>query len=107
MNPKTEPFIRTREIISSTPWGGWVKSDMPLELRQRMFLPFWSESRLRRHLEMLKAFGFNSIQITVPTVALWCGADLESWRQRQLFMLKIARELGKIGRAHVGTPVTL
>jgi hypothetical protein len=94
MNQKTEPFIRTREVISSTPWGGWVKSDMPLELRQRMFLPFWSEARLRRHIEMLKAFGFNSIQVTVPTVALWCGADLESWRQRQLFMLKTARELG-------------
>jgi len=94
MNSKTKPFIRIREVISSTPWGGWVKESMPLELRQRMFIPFWSEARLRRHFEMLKAFGFNSIQVTVPTVALWCGADLESWRQRQLFMLKTARELG-------------
>jgi hypothetical protein len=94
MNPKTEPFIRTREVISSTAWGGWVKRDMPLELRQRMFLPFWSEARLRRHIEMLKAFGFNSIQVTVPTVALWCGADLEGWRKRQIFMLKTAHELG-------------
>jgi len=94
MNSKTEPLIRIREVISSTPWGGWVKESMPLDLRQRMFLPFWSEARLRRHIEMLKAFGFNSIQVTVPTVALWCGADLESWRKRQLFMLRTARELG-------------
>ncbi len=93
-NMKKQPLICTREIISSTPWGGWVKTDMPLELRHRMFIPFWSEARLRRHIEMLKAFGFNSIQVTVPTVALWCGADMESWSARQRFMLKTARELG-------------
>ena len=91
---KKEPFIRIREVISSTPWGGWVKSKMPLELRQRFFLPFWPEARLRRHIEMLKAFGFNSIQVTIPTQALWVGADLQEWHQRQLFMLKTARELG-------------
>ena len=87
-------FIRIREVISSTPWGGWVKSDMSLELRQSSFIPFWSEARLRRHIEMLKAFGFNSIQATIPTSALWVGADLQEWRKRQLFMLKTARELG-------------
>lgn len=94
MNQKNKPFIRTREVISSTPWGGWVKTDMPLELRQRSFIPFWTEARLRRHIEMLKAFGFNSIQVTIPTQALWVGADLEEWRMRQLFMLRTARELG-------------
>ena len=94
MNQKNEPFIRTREVISSTPFGGWVKKSMPLELRQQSFLPFWSDARLRKHLEMLHAFGFNSIQITVPAVALWCGADMESWSVRQRFMLKTARELG-------------
>ena len=91
---KQEPFVRVREVISSTPWGGWVKSDMPLELRERFFMPFWPEARLRRHIEMLKAFGFNSIQVTVPTQALWVGADIDEWRKRQLFMLKTARELG-------------
>lgn len=94
MNHKNEPFISTREVISSTPWGGWVKKSMPLELRQQFFLPFWTEARLRKHVEMLQAFGFNSIQITVPTVALWCGADMESWGVRQQLMLKTARELG-------------
>jgi hypothetical protein len=90
-----QPFIRTREVISSTPWGGWVKSDMPLELRQRMFLPFWSETCLRRHIEMLKAFGFNSIQISAnPCIALWVGADYQAFRCHQLFMCRTAHELG-------------
>jgi hypothetical protein len=90
-----EPFIRIREVISSTPWGGWVKSDMPLELRQRSFIPFWSEARLRRHLEMLKAFGFNSIQVsTNPCIALWVGADYQTFRQHQLFMCRTAKALG-------------
>ena len=60
MNPKTEPFIRIREVSSSTPWGGWVKTDIPLELRQQYFMPFWSEARLRRHLEMIAVVGVNS-----------------------------------------------
>jgi hypothetical protein len=95
MNSVNEPFIRIREIISSTPWGGWVKSDMPLELRHRMFIPFWTEARLRRHIEMLKAFGFNSIQIsTNPCIAWWVGADYQIFRQRQLFMCRTAHELG-------------
>jgi hypothetical protein len=89
-----KPFIAVREVISSTPFGGWVKESMPLDLRRQLFLPFWTEDRLRKHVEMLKAFGFNSIQVTVPTVAMWCGADMESWSVRQRFMLKTARELG-------------
>src|SRR6185369_10752265 len=89
------PFIRVREVLSSTPWGGWIKTDMPLELRQRYFMPFWSEARLRRHLEMLKAFGFNSIQLGAnPVTAWWVGADANVWRQRQIFRCRTAHELG-------------
>lgn len=90
-----QPFIHTREISSSTPWGGWVKSDMSFEVRQRMFMVFWPEARLRRHLEMLKAFGFNSIQLwDAPISAWWAGADGEEYRKKMLFRCRTARELG-------------
>ena len=70
------PFIRVREALSSVPWGGWIKTDMPAELRQKYFMTFWPEARLRRQLEMLKAFGFNSVQLFAnPVVAWWVGAD--------------------------------
>ncbi len=98
MNMITEqqqPFIRVREILSSTPWGGWVKESMPTELRQHYFLTFWSEARVRRHLEMLKAFGFNSIQTSLnPCNAWWVGADEAAFRRQQFFKSRTARELG-------------
>ena len=88
------PFIGVREVLSSTPWGDWVKERMPMELRRRYFIPFWTEARLRRHLEMLKAFGFNSIQVGAnPCVAWWVGADYDVFRQRQLFLCRTAHEL--------------
>ena len=90
-----KPFIRVREVISSTPWGGWVKESMPLELRRKLFMVFWPESRLRRHLEMLKAFGFNSIQTGAnPCSAWWAGADAAELRQRHAFVSRTAREMG-------------
>jgi len=91
-----QSFIRVREVCSSSAWGGdWIKKDMPLELRHKLFMPFWPEERLRCHLEMLKAFGFNSIQISdSPINALWVGADPKEWRKRVLFRCKVAHELG-------------
>ena len=90
-----QPFIRIREVLSSTPWGGWVKESMPEGLRRHCFLAFWPEARLRRHLEMLKAFGFNSIQSGInPCGAWWVGADEAEYRERQLFMCRTAHELG-------------
>lgn len=90
-----EPFIRIREVLTSTPWGGWVKDHMPEEMRRRFFLPFWPDDRVRRHLEMLKAFGFNSIQTGGnPCGAWWVGADEDEYRRQQLLRCRAARELG-------------
>ena len=92
---KQVPFIRNREVVTSTPWGGWVREHMSEELRRRFFLSHWPEARLRRHLEMLNAFGFNSIQISGnPCGAWWVGADEREYRQQQIFRCRVARELG-------------
>ena len=89
------PFIRVREVVSATPWGDWIKSEMPPELRHQYLLPFWPDARLRRHLEMLKAFGFNSIQVGAsPCLAWWVGADEQEVRKKVLFRCRTARELG-------------
>jgi len=93
-NTANKPMIATREVITSSPWASWIKDRMSPELRAKMFAPLWPEWRVRRHLEMLRAFGFNSIQVSVPTQAMWVGGDMESWRTRQRWMLTIARELG-------------
>ncbi len=90
-----QPFIRIREVLSSTPWGGWVKECMPEALRRHCFLAFWDDARLRRHLEMLKAFGFNSIQTGLnPCGGWWVGADGAEYRRQQFFRCRTARELG-------------
>lgn len=98
MNESTaqpQPFIRVREVLSSTPWGGWVKEWMPEALRRHYFMAFWPEERRRRHLEMLKAFGFNSMQCgNNPCGAWWVGADEEEYRRQNLAMCRMAHELG-------------
>jgi len=46
-------------------------------------------------MEMLKAFGFNSIQVGAnPLNAYWVGADPHQWRRQVVFRCKVARELG-------------
>lgn len=94
-NVKQEPFIRVREVISSTPWSGWIKESMPAETRQRFLMAYWPEARLRRHLEMLKAFGFNSIQVSTNLCnAWWANTDEQEFRKKVLFRCRTARELG-------------
>ena len=92
---ESTPLIRVREVTSTMPWGDWVKTKMPLTLRQKYFMAFWPEARLRQHLGMLRAFGFNSIQVFGnPVSAWWVGADEQQWRQRQIFRCRTARDLG-------------
>ena len=88
------PFIRVREVISSTPWSTYM-AEMAPEVRKQWYMPYWSEDRLRRHLEMLRAFGFNSIQVNAnPLMAIWGNAEPQAWRQRVVGYVRAARALG-------------
>jgi hypothetical protein len=89
-----EPFIRVREVISYCPNNPFWNSMAP-ELKKKFFMTYWSEEQLRRHLEMLKAFGFNSLEVSIiPQMARNSGMKSEEWRKRTLFLCRTARELG-------------
>jgi len=89
-----QAFIRTREVISYPPNSGYW-NEMAPDVKHRHFIPYWSEPQLRRHMEMLKAFGFNSIQISItPQAANNAGVDQQEWVTRTRFLCRAARELG-------------
>ncbi|MDD5676546.1 MAG: hypothetical protein PHW60_00965 [Kiritimatiellae bacterium] len=91
---KQDAFIRLREVVCGCP-NAWYWRNMAPELKPKYFMPYWSEARLRRHLEMLKAFGFNSLQISfAPQVALNSGVDQSVWNERVRYMCRTARGLG-------------
>ena len=87
-------FIRVREVISFCPNAAYWLQLSP-ELKKKYFMANWSEEHLRRHLEMLKAFGFNSIQVGAnPIMALYGGADPKVWRRHLIAMCRMAHEMG-------------
>ncbi|MDD5704629.1 MAG: hypothetical protein PHR35_01800 [Kiritimatiellae bacterium] len=90
----TGAFIRVREAVICDGDAGYWRQMAP-ELKDRYFLARWTEERLRRHLEMLKAFGFNSIQIvSIPWIATLAGVEPDAWQSRRLFLAQTAHELG-------------
>jgi hypothetical protein len=90
---KQEAFIRVREVTTVCAAAPHWNSMTP-ELKQKYFMPYWSEARMRRHLMMLKAFGFNSIQITeAGQVARESGVSQEAWRAKLIQYCRLAREL--------------
>ena len=94
MKKQPEPFIRTRELFVCHPNSPYWNQMTPV-LKQKHFIPHWTDERVRRHLEMLQAFGFNSLQFTAnPASAVYAGVDPQLWRTRLVAMLRTARELG-------------
>ena len=93
-NATRQPFIRTREVFSSNGYAQYWYG-MAADLRHKYFRAHWSEARLRRHIEMLRAFGFNSLQVSVNgDVGRELGVDQDEWRKRVHFMCQTAHELG-------------
>ncbi len=91
---KQDAFIRTREVMCCCPNAPFW-NDLAPAMKQKYFMPYWSEARLRRHLEMIKAFGFNSIQVTAcGQVALNSGVRQEIWQEKLILTCRMARELG-------------
>ena len=89
-----DPFISVREVTLCCPNAGYW-NDMSPELKRKYFMPYWSEARLRRHMEMMKVFGFNSIQVSAAgQIAMNSGVRQDVWREKLVLICRLARELG-------------
>lgn len=92
MNNK--PFIPIREVISYCPNSG-IWNDLTPALKQRFFLCHWPEERIRRHVAMLAAFGYNALQVTVVgQMPRNAGQTMEEWVRRVKVQIAAAREHG-------------
>ena len=96
-NSGGQPFIRRREVTMSCPngWGGYWEREVSPRIKERICYELWSPEALSRYLDMLKAFGFNSIQ-TMETTQAYAntGVTREALRPKILHLLKAARERG-------------
>jgi hypothetical protein len=67
---------------------------MAPDLKQRYFIPYWTDDRLQQHLKMLKAFGFNAIQLTAcGQVAHNSGVCQQIWKEKLIQLCRMAKEL--------------
>jgi len=59
------PFIKGREVTFCWPWAraGLGVADMQKLLVEKYWPPCWSEDRLRRNMDLLDSFGYNSIEL--------------------------------------------
>lgn len=89
-----EPFIKTREVTICVAFADYWNGMSP-ELKDRYFIPRWSQQRIRQHLEMLKAFGFNAIQTSAAgQYAMGAGVDESVWEAKLILEMRMAREMG-------------
>jgi len=90
-----QPFIKRREVTMSAPCSGYWIKDVPQHLKAKVCHDLWSPEKLSRYLDMLKAFGFNSIQVSDSTQGyVNTGVSPEELRARVMHLLKAARERG-------------
>jgi len=57
-----KPFFRTREVILSDPFDAYIVKMRTLQ--RRYAYETWPMARLRRYIDMLCEFGFNSLQLS-------------------------------------------
>jgi len=89
-----KPFIPIREVISYCPNSG-IWNSMKPELKQKYFISFWSKERVRRHIDMLSAFGYNALHVSVVgQMPRNAGTTMEEWVQQVNTMIDAARENG-------------
>ena len=90
-----QPFIKRREVTMGCPYSDYWLKEVPQQIKAKVCHELWSPDALSRYLDMLKAFGFNSIQIGDSTQAyVSTGVSPEERRTRILHLLKAARERG-------------
>ncbi len=91
--PNQNPFIPRREVMINSA-GATYWNNMSPDLKQRFFIAYWTKDRLRQHLEMLKAFGFNAIQISAcGQTAVSSGVKQEVWKEKLIQLCRLAKEL--------------
>lgn len=91
------PFIKYRECTLSDPWGLYhIRPRLKDEHRQRYCIERWPLAQLEAYVDMLNAFGYNSIQIHDLWENYKMGklADPQTWRKKVLHVFKYARQLG-------------
>lgn len=90
----TRPFIATREVMVCCPNAVYWNAMAPAQ-KDRFFIPRWSPDRLRRHLAMLHAFGFNAIQTSAAgQLPLNAGVEDAAWEAKMVLLMQTAREMG-------------
>lgn len=94
MSPVNKPFIPVREVILYCPNSG-IWNSMTPELKQRYFMCYWPDERIRQHVAMLHAFGFNALHVSVVgQMPRNAGTTMEEWVHRVNVMVDAGRELG-------------
>jgi hypothetical protein len=89
-----KPFIPIREVMLYCP-NSDIWNAMAPELKQKYFMCYWPDDRIRRHVEMLHAFGFNALQVSVVgQMPRNAGTTMDEWVHRVNVMIDAGRELG-------------
>jgi hypothetical protein len=90
----TKPFIPIREVIVYCPNSG-IWNAMTPELKRKYFVCYWPDERIRRHVAMLHAFGYNAVQVSVVgQMPRNAGQTMEEWVRRVGVEVDAARERG-------------
>jgi len=94
-NTGNQPFIARREVMMCCPYADYWAREVPQGIKERVCHELWPPEKLSRYLDMLEAFGFNSIQVGDLTQAyISTGVRPEDLRARDMHLLKAARERG-------------
>lgn len=94
MNTSRSPFIPIREVIMYCPNSG-IWNAMTPKLREQYFMCYWPDARIRQHVAMLHAFGFNALQVSVVgQMPRNAGTTMEEWVPRVNVMIDAGHALG-------------
>ena len=95
------PFIKSREVTFCPPWAraGLKIGEMNTALYARYQPQCWDETRLRRYVDLLDCFGYDSIQLSDS----WLFRDYfknighppEQWTKKIIAMAEEAHENGQ------------
>ncbi len=86
------PFIPVREVIVYCPNSG-IWNAMAPALKRKYFMCYWPDERIRQHIAMLHAFGYNAVQVSVVgQMPRNAGQSMEEWVRRVNVQVAAARE---------------
>ena len=95
------PLIKGREVTFCPPWirAGLKAGDMETALIKKYSPPCWSEDKLRRNMDLVDSFGYDSIELSDVWVFLEhfekVGVSRNAWAQK---IKAVADQLHKNGQ---------